>query len=104
MDKMSNAGNHGYSCHRSNRNHLLNGKRSTTDLKQHTHVHVHEHEHQRQSREDMTVTVCFDALGTCFSLEPVIQALDELMGDELRSAGACPRMTIWDWVSQSLYV
>lgn len=47
----------------------------------------------------MTVTVCFDALGTCFSLDPAIQALEELMGDELRSAGSCPRMTIMDWVS-----
>lgn len=48
----------------------------------------------------MTVTVCFDALGTCFSLEPVVKALDELLGDELRQAGSCPRMTIQDWVSR----
>lgn len=47
----------------------------------------------------MTVTVCFDALGTCFSLDPVVQALDEVMGDQLRSAGSCPKMTIMDWVS-----
>jgi hypothetical protein len=48
----------------------------------------------------MTLTVCFDALGTCFSLEVLVQALDELMGDKLRAAGSGPRMTIMDWVSE----
>jgi len=50
----------------------------------------------------MTVTVCFDALGTCFSLQPAIEALDTLMGDELRAAGSDARMTIMDWVGLSL--
>jgi hypothetical protein len=47
---------------------------------------------------NMTVTVCFDALGTCFSLEPAIKALEALLGSELRSAGSDARMTIMDWV------
>lgn len=47
----------------------------------------------------MTLTVCFDALGTCFSLQPVIDALEEFMGGELRDAGSDPRMTIMDWVN-----
>jgi len=49
----------------------------------------------------MTITVCFDALGTCFSLDPCIKALDELLGQELRAAGSDARMTIMDWVRQS---
>ena len=50
----------------------------------------------------MTVTVCFDALGTCFSLQTAIDALETLMGDELRAAGSDARMTIMDWVGLSL--
>jgi hypothetical protein len=46
----------------------------------------------------MTITVCFDALGTCFSLDPAIKALDDLLGKELRVAGGDARMTIMDWV------
>lgn len=46
----------------------------------------------------MTITVCFDALGTCFSLDPCIKALDELLGKELRAAGSDAQMTIMDWV------
>ena len=46
------------------------------------------------------LTVCMDVLGTCFTLEPVIEALDELMGDELRRAGSGARMVIMDWVSR----
>jgi hypothetical protein len=47
----------------------------------------------------MTITVCFDALGTCFSLHPATEALETLMGDELRAAGSDARMTIMDWVN-----
>lgn len=47
----------------------------------------------------MAVTVCFDALGTCFSMEPLIEALDELMGEKLRQAGSGSRMVVMDWVS-----
>jgi len=53
------------------------------------------------SHKKMTITVCFDALGTCFSLEPCIKALDELLGKELRAAGSDSRMTIMDWVCQA---
>jgi 2-haloacid dehalogenase len=52
----------------------------------------------------MTVTVCFDALGTCFSLQPVIEALDSLLGLELRLAGSDARMTIMDWVCGTSYL
>jgi len=50
----------------------------------------------------MTITVCFDALGTCFSLEPCIKALDDILGKELRAAGSHARMTIMDWVCHFL--
>ena len=50
----------------------------------------------------MSPTVCFDALGTCFSVEPLVEALDEILGARLRDAGAGPRTVIMDWVSYSL--
>jgi hypothetical protein len=51
----------------------------------------------------MTITVCFDALGTCFSLDPAIKALDDLLGKDLRAAGGDARMTIMDWVRVALH-
>lgn len=51
----------------------------------------------------MVLTVCFDALGTCFTLEPVIEALEELMGDELRPVGGA-RMIIMDWASKLITI
>jgi hypothetical protein len=56
------------------------------------------------TKKKMTVTVCFDALGTCFSLQPVIEALDSLLGLELRLAGSDARMTIMDWVCGTSYL
>lgn len=44
----------------------------------------------------MTFSVCFDALGTCFTLDSVITALEEAMGDRLGPGLA--RMVILDWV------
>jgi 2-haloacid dehalogenase len=46
----------------------------------------------------MTYTVCFDALGTCFTLEPVIAALEELVGEQLKPVGGA-RMIVMDWAS-----
>ena len=46
----------------------------------------------------MPLTVCFDALGTCFSFETLVDALDEILGEELRHAGSGARMVIMDWV------
>ena len=48
----------------------------------------------------MTLTVCFDALGTCFTTEALVEALEGVMGDELKSAGGA-RMVIMDWVGGS---
>lgn len=45
----------------------------------------------------MVLTVCFDVLQTCFSLEPLVDAVEEVMGDQLRSAGASPRGVVMDW-------
>lgn len=47
----------------------------------------------------MSFVVCFDALGTLFSPEPLVEALDEVLGDRLRAAGSGARSTIMDWVS-----
>lgn len=44
----------------------------------------------------MVLTVCFDALGTCFTLEPAVKALEEVMEDTLPPGVA--RMVIMDWV------
>jgi len=45
----------------------------------------------------MAVTVCFDALGTCFSVDVLVEAMDELLGERLREAGSGARMTVMDW-------
>jgi 2-haloacid dehalogenase len=47
----------------------------------------------------MTLTVCFDALGTCFGVEVLIDAVEEVLGDKLRAAGSDSRMVVMDWVS-----
>ena len=52
----------------------------------------------------MGLTVCFDALGTCFTVEVLIDAVEELLGDRLREAGSDARMTVQDWVGSSLSV
>ncbi len=46
----------------------------------------------------MTPTICFDALGTCFSVDPLVDVLEELLGKELRDAGSGARMVVMDWV------
>ena len=45
----------------------------------------------------MVLTVCFDVLQTCFSLEPLVDAVEEVMGDQLREAGVGSRMVVMDW-------
>lgn len=52
--------------------------------------------HPAASTPEMTFSVCFDALGTCFTLDSVITALEEAMGDRLGPGVA--RMVILDWV------
>lgn len=51
-----------------------------------------------QNSTTMPVTVCFDALGTCFGTDVLVETLEKLMGDRLRAAGSDVRMTIMDWV------
>lgn len=46
------------------------------------------------------LTVCFDALGTCFSLDPLVRAVDELLGERLATAGQGARTVVYDWVSE----
>ncbi|ORY31826.1 HAD-like domain-containing protein [Naematelia encephala] len=43
------------------------------------------------------ITVCFDALGSLFSLEPLIDVVEQVLGDELRSAGSGSRAVVMDW-------
>ncbi|KAK8858906.1 haloacid dehalogenase, type II [Kwoniella newhampshirensis] len=45
----------------------------------------------------MTVTVCFDALGTCFTLEKVIQAVDDKFGEKLAKIGFGAKGFVMDW-------
>ncbi|WWD18799.1 haloacid dehalogenase, type II [Kwoniella shandongensis] len=45
----------------------------------------------------MTLTVCFDALGTCFTLEQVTDAVDETFGDRLRAVGFGSKGFVMDW-------
>jgi 2-haloacid dehalogenase len=47
-----------------------------------------------------SLTVCFDALGTCFSLDPLVRAVDELLGERLVAAGQGARTVVDDWVSE----
>ncbi|RSH90798.1 hypothetical protein EHS25_009973 [Saitozyma podzolica] len=44
-----------------------------------------------------SLTVCFDALGTCFSLDPLVRAVDELLGERLVAAGQGARTVVHDW-------
>jgi hypothetical protein len=45
----------------------------------------------------MDISVCFDALGTCFTLDGVVSALEQALGDRLGPGVA--RMIILDWVT-----
>ena len=44
------------------------------------------------------LTVCFDALGTCFNFGKATEALEAVMGDRLRAANSGANMVIMDWV------
>jgi 2-haloacid dehalogenase len=46
----------------------------------------------------MTITVCFDALGTCFGVEVLVDAVDKLLGKELSAVGSGSKMVVMDWV------
>ncbi len=52
------------------------------------------------SENKMAVTVCFDVMGTCFSLDVLVEAVDNLLGKDLRGAGSGPRAVVLDWVGQ----
>ncbi|WVR06649.1 haloacid dehalogenase, type II [Kwoniella sp. DSM 27419] len=43
------------------------------------------------------LTVCFDALGTCFTLDEVVKAVDKLYGDQLRDKGWGAKGFTNDW-------
>ncbi|OCF35053.1 haloacid dehalogenase, type II [Kwoniella heveanensis BCC8398] len=45
----------------------------------------------------MTLTVCFDALGTCFTLADIIQAVEEQYGRDLVGAGWGVKGFVNDW-------
>ncbi|WRT68107.1 haloacid dehalogenase, type II [Kwoniella shivajii] len=45
----------------------------------------------------MTLTICFDALGTCFTLADIISAVDKTYGDELRRKGWGSQGFVNDW-------
>jgi len=50
----------------------------------------------------MGLTVCFDALGSCFGVEILVDAVEGLLGDELRKAGSGSKMVVMDWVRPPL--
>ncbi|WWC62962.1 uncharacterized protein I303_105560 [Kwoniella dejecticola CBS 10117] len=45
----------------------------------------------------MTLTVCFDALGTCFTLQDIISAVDEQYGQGLAKNGWGSKGFVMDW-------
>ncbi|WVW85063.1 haloacid dehalogenase, type II [Kwoniella bestiolae CBS 10118] len=45
----------------------------------------------------MTLTVCFDALGTCFTLHNIIGAVDKQYGEELAKKGLGSKGFVLDW-------
>lgn len=47
------------------------------------------------------LTVCFDAMGTCFSFQPLVDAVEEQFGDQLKQRGQGARMVVMDWASLS---
>lgn len=50
------------------------------------------------SLHTMPLSICFDALGTCFTTEALVEALDQVMGEQLKPVGGA-RMIVMDWVS-----
>ncbi|WWC71105.1 haloacid dehalogenase, type II [Kwoniella pini CBS 10737] len=45
----------------------------------------------------MTLSVCFDALGTCFTLQNIISAVDEKYGEDLAKNGWGSKGFVMDW-------
>lgn len=45
----------------------------------------------------MGKSVCFDVLGTCFSFEAAIEAIEDRLGPRLKAIGVDPKTLFFSW-------